>query len=418
MDRIHASTLSCGMPLVIEPIDGVGSVAISWMLPAGSARDDATRQGASAMWSELLFRGAGNLDSRAQADTLDGLGMNRSASVGTLYLPLSAVMLGSTLDDGLARLVDMVRAPMFDADAIEPARDLSLQSIESLADDPQQRAFLSARERYFPDPINRSGLGTTDGLTALTRDELVDGWAARARPGGAILSIAGDVDPARVTDRLESLLDGWSGDAPEVHPGEAPHRGTYHHIDDSSEQVQIVALHEAPPEPDENSLYERVVHAVLSGGMAARLFTEVREKRGLCYAVSASYVADRTHGRSQAYVGTTPERAQESLDVLASELHRINGDTGSGGGIEQAELDRALVGMKSGLIFSGESTGARAGALGLDQHRIGRPRPLDELLNAIDQITLDDVNGYLARRSIGSLTIVTLGSRALTPPQV
>lgn len=416
MSDIRVLTLDCGLPLVVERIPGVRSAGVSLFVPAGSAADPADRQGLCAMVSELVFRGAGDLDSRAQADALDRVGANRGCSVGTFYLKLSVSTLGARLGEALPLLADIVRRPRFDEGSIEPVRDLSLQAIDSLADDPHERASLTARERFYPDPINRSGLGTVDGLNAATRDDLLGAWANRVRPRGSIMAMAGDVDADSAARQLNRLLAGWEGEASQVRWGDPSTRGTYLHVDDKSAQVQIIVMHEAPPEPHADSVLERIVTTALSGGMSARLFTEVREKRGLCYSVHAGYATDRLFGRCMAYVGTTPERAQESLDVLVSELRRINGSAAKGGGIDASELERAKIGLKSSLIFSGESTGARAAALASDMHRLGRPRSLDEMNAAIERVTLDDVNAYLARRQITGLTVVTLGPKALNPP--
>lgn len=416
MSDIRVLTLDCGLPLVVERIPAVKSAGVSIFLPAGSATDPDDRQGLSAMFSELVFRGAGDLDSRAQADAFDRAGANRGCSVGTFYLKLSLSTLGARLADALPLLADIIRRPRFEQASIDPVRDLSLQAIESLADDPHERASLTARERFFPSPINRSGLGTVEGLTNATRDDLLHAWAQRIRPRNSIMAIAGDVDADAIATQLNRLLTGWEGQAEDVTWGSPTTRGTYHHVDDKSAQVQIIALHEAPPEPHPDSVLERIVTTILSGGMSARLFTEVREKRGLCYSVHAGYATDRLFGRCMAYVGTTPERAQESLDVLVSELRRINGTIETGGGVDQSELERARIGLKSSLIFSGESTGARAAALASDMHRLGRPRSLDEINAAIERVTLDDVNAYLARRRIEGLTIVTLGPKSLKAP--
>ncbi len=219
---------------------------------------------------------------------------------------------------------------------------------------------------------------------------------------------------------LEALLEGWTGRAVEPATAGSPVRG-YAHETDQSNQVQIIVMHDAPvdgPERDgvesRDALLERVVTAVLSGGMSGRLFTEVREKRGLCYAVQAGYRGDRTYGTVSAYVGTTPERAQESLDVLLAELDRINTPAGR---VTPEEFQRALVGFKSGLVFSGESTSARASALAGDTRRLGRARSLGEIADRLDSITLDEVNAYLARRTLGTLTIQTLGPAALRAPK-
>lgn len=423
MSRISVRTLDCGMPLIVEHMPGVRSVGLTWLLPAGSATDPADRLGLCTMWSDLLFRGAGELDSRGQADAMDRLGLSRSCDPSTLHLRLGFSALGERLVEALPVIVDLVRRPRMEEEAIGPTRDLAIQAIESLADDPQERAMLALKERHAPPPLNRSGMGTIDSLTIISRTDLVEGWARQARPGsagqpgGAILAIAGDIEaaggPATLADRLNRLLDGWSGAAPEIRVGVSATRGTLHHIPDKSAQVQVVLMHDAPAEPDPDSRLERIVASVLSGGMAARLFTEVREKRGLCYSVNASYAAERDYGRCAAYVGTTPERAQESLNVLLAELHRINSPEGR---ITQAEFDRAMIGIRAGLIFSGESTGARSAGLAGDQHRLGRPRSLDEIAQRYASVTLDEVHAYLARRRLGDTTIVTLGQAELKRP--
>jgi predicted Zn-dependent peptidase len=414
---IRACTLSSGMPVVLESMSGVRSVGLNWFVPAGSATDPEHQQGLGAMWSELLYRGAGNLDSRQQADEMDRLGIGRSADVATQHLRLGATLLGEKLPAALPLLVEMIRDPRMDEASIEPVRDLALQAIDALKDDPQERAILAVRERHNPPPLNRSGMGLPDHLEAMTRDDLLRAWHHQVRPVGSILAIAGDLDsaggPDAIIEQLEELLQGWTGAASRPKPGLAPARGSMLHIPDPSNQVQIVLMHDAPAEPSSDNPLERIVTSVLSGGMGSRLFTEVREKRGLCYSVSSSYSTDRDYGRCFAYVGTTPERAQQSLDVLLSELRRVSTP---GGAITPEEFQRAKIGQRASLIFSGESTGARAGALASDQYRLGAPRSLDQLIEQLDLVTLEQVNAYAARRVIDPVTIVALGPVEITRP--
>lgn len=226
--------------------------------------------------------------------------------------------------------------------------------------------------------------------------------------------MAGALDADEIESTLNRLLAGWSGSTTLPPKGPMPPRG-YEHEEDDTNQVQIIVCHDAPTELAEDSMLEKVVVSVLSGGMSGRLFSEVREKRGLCYSVSAGYRGDRDYGSVTAYVGTTPERAQESLQVLLGELNRIN-SPGAADRVTDAEFQRAVAGMKSRLVFSGESTAARASALAADMHVYGRPRSLAEIAQKIDAVTLDQVNAYLARRKLGVLTIQTLGPRALTVP--
>ena len=140
MSTIRTFSLPCGMPLLVEPSNAVRSAALTWLIPVGSAHDAPDRQGLATMLAELIFRGAGDRDSRAQADALDRLGLSRGAEVGGVYLRLSATMLGDRLLDSLPLIVDIVRRPRFEAESIEPTRALSLQALAGLADIATRRA--------------------------------------------------------------------------------------------------------------------------------------------------------------------------------------------------------------------------------------------------------------------------------------
>lgn len=412
MPTITTTRLSNALTVAIEPMSGVRSAAVTWILTTGAARDPLEKQGIAAMWEELLSRGTTTLSSRDQADAFDRLGAARSVDAAILTMRLSLTAMGSRLLDVLPLFTDMVTRPAFAQDAIEPARELALQDLASLNDDPQARVGILAKARHHPQPLDRSGMGTEDGLAAITRDDLTSLWNQHARPASSILGIAGDVDPAAVIARLEQLLAGWTGESPEPALGAPNIRGYQHHTEETN-QVHIVLMHDAPPEPHQDSMLERLAVHVLSGGMSGRLFTEVREKRGLCYAVHADYAPDRAHGTVSAYVGTTPERAQQSIDVLAEQLHLINQPAGK---VTKDEFDKARIGLKSGLVFAGESTGARAASIAADIRKIGRPRSLEELAQRIDAITLDELNAYLATRSLGSVTVQTLGPTPLKCP--
>ena len=399
--------LACGMPVAFERVEGARSVSVSWMLPAGAAHDPDELCGISSVSSELLLRGAGSMDSRAMADAFDRAGAMRSAEPTIRRMGVSGTTTGDRLDDMLGLLVEMVRRPRFDPASVEPAKALALQSLASLKDDPQERAVLAARLRHLPEPYNRSTYGDEPGIRAITRDAAKAWWDAHAVPGGSVLAIAGDVDPDGAAARLDGLLGDWSGVVPDPAPRGAPARG-YAHEQDASNQVQIVVVHDGPAADHADADMERLVVSVLSGGMSGRLFTKVREERGLCYAVHASYRADKDRGVVSGYVGTTPERARESLEVLMAELDRINT-----GDVTEDEFRRAQIGIRSRLVFSGESTGARASSLAGDLASIGRIRTLDERLAAFEAITLDALNAYLRRRDPGTPTIQTLGPAPL-----
>lgn len=402
-------TLRCGTPLIVEVMPAVRSAAITFLVPAGIATEPEDLSGLANVWAELLMRGSEELTSRQQADAFDRLGVQRDTGAGAYHVRVSATMLGERLIEALPLLVDMIRRPRMDGEGLEAARALALQSLASLRDDPQERAAIAAAMRHFPPPLNRHPRGTEAGLKAITRPRAVAEWQARARPLGTIIAVAGAFDPDAVERRLNDLLADWSGTGPDPRPVGQPPR-THAHETDQTSQVQIVALFDAPPERDPDRVLVRLAVAVLSG-MSGRLFVELRERRGLCYAVSAAYAGGRDVGSVQAYVGTTPPRAQESLNLLLEVLAHLGTPAGA---VSDDEFHRARIGLKSRLVFAGESTAARAAALAGDFHRLGRARALADLVAEVEQATLDRLNHYLRHRwGRGDPTVQTLGPAPL-----
>jgi predicted Zn-dependent peptidase len=402
--------LACGMPLIAERMPGLQSAALAWSCPAGSATEPDALDGRSAILEEILLRGAGLRTSREAADAFDRLGATREVGATALNMRIGSTLIATAMSSVLPMLTDMVREPRIDQESVDVCRDLALQAIDSLKDDPQERASMLLRERHLPMPIGRSGMGTPAGLAACTRDVLRRDWLDRARPVGSVIGVAGNVDPQAIAKQLDSLLAGWHGAAAPIEQGTTAPRGYAHETDLTGSQVQILVACDAPPEGHPDSAKEKLALSVLSGGMSGRLFTEVREKRGLCYSVSASYRGEREYGSVQAYVGTTPQRAQEALDVLIAELQRINTPAGT---VTEEEFARARIGVKSSLVFAGESAGARAGSLVSDWHRLRRPRTLAEIGEEIERVSLAELREYLLRRSLGRMTVQTLGPAAL-----
>jgi predicted Zn-dependent peptidase len=233
----------------------------------------------------------------------------------------------------------------------------------------------------------------------------------RCVAGGSIFCAAGAVDADELARVLEPLVRDWSGARPvETEPG-PPERGAEHLRQDTA-QMHIGVAYDAPPEPDDDAILERLAVQVMGGSTSGRLFTEVRQKRSLCYSVGASYRAGRDTGVVAIYAGTTPERAQETLDVSIAEVERMRE------GISPDEFRRATMGLKSRLVMQGESTAARAGAVGNDFFRLGRARTLDEIAAAIDAVSIDRLNRYLADRRLGELSVVSLGPTELALPTV
>ena len=406
MGQIHRHDLDNGLVLVAEAVPGAQSLAMSLMTPAGVAAEPADRLGVAALLAEMLCRGAGELDAKAHSDALDQLGVQRGTSVETTHLRLGATMIGSKLAEALPLLTDMIRRPVLGADTLEPSRDLALQALDALEDEPQQKVFMELRQRHFPAPFGRSPLGCRAHLEQITLDQVSHYWRSALTPGGSILGFAGCFDWAQLKDQIGQLLGDWHGRSSDPTPREPAARSYKHHEADTV-QVHIGLAYDAVPEPDDRSMLQRAAAAVLSGGMSGRLFTQVRERHGLCYAIHAIYGSNKHLGAMLSYAGTTAPRAQQTLDILIAELRRLSQ------GVDADEFQRALVGMKSALVMQGESTSARAGAISVDQYIYGRPRSLDERIDQVNAVTLAQLNAFVRDHPPGEMTVVTIGPEPL-----
>ena len=148
----------------------------------------------------------------------------------------------------------------------------------------------------------------------------------------------------------------------------------------------------------------KVLNELLSGGMFGRLFIEIRENRGLVYSAYSRHIGNSELGVFQCYAGTTPENAQETIDVLSTELQRLRGS------VQHDELKRAKVNLKAALVIGEESSSARACSNASDWMLCGAVRPIPTILAALDRVEARDIDRYLERFPFDQQTVLTLGS--------
>lgn len=408
-ETIFSHTFPNGLVLVGERMGGLESAAFTFAVPTGCVDDPPDRGGLSSFSCEMALRGAGSRDSRQFIQDLDNLGVERSESVTGAHTKFSGATVAANLPAALAIYADVLRRPHLPADQLESGRQAMLQELRAVEDEPAQKVMIELRRRYYPAPWGQPSQGDLPSIAKTTLGDIQTHFANYYRPNGTILGVAGRFEWESLIDTVGQLLGDWP---PRPRPAivEQPATNKYVHIPYESSQTQIGIAYTSVPyrHPDYYQAWAGV--GVLSGGMSARLFTEVRERRGLCYSVYAAYHTLRELAGVFCYAGTSAERSQETLDVMVGELVRL------GKGIELHELMRLKARIKSALIMQQESSSARSAAVTRDWYHLGRVQTLQEISRRIETLTCDNINAYLAEHPPANFTFVTLGPRKLEVP--
>ena len=408
-EAILSHTFPNGLVLVAEPMTWLQSAAFTFVVPAGCVFDPPERCGLGTFTCEMALRGSGPRDSRQFTLELDNLGVERSEAVSNAHTSFGGATISENLPAALAIYADLLRRPHLPAEQLEACRLVVLQELRAVEDEPAQKVMIELRRHHYPEPWGRPPQGEQQALEAIALADIRPFFRQRYVANGTILGVAGRFDWQRLKDLVGELLGDWApGGAAEV--AEQPAGAKYAHLPYDANQTQIGVAWESVPyrHPDYFQAWGAV--SVLSGGMSARLFTEVRERRGLCYSVYATYHTLLDRGAVFCYAGTSADRAQETLAVMHRELLRLSE------GIEEHELGRVKARVKSALIMQQESSAARSSALARDWYHLGRARTLDEVNELVEALSCGSINAYLAGHAPGDFTVVTLGPHELEVP--
>ncbi len=401
-EKLDKHILKNGMVLLGERMEAVESVSFDFMLPAGAAFLPEGICGAANVIADWIFRGASDKDNRQLGDALDGLGLHRSVAVGSSHLVIGASLEAGNLSEALNLYADIILRSGLEDEQFEPARQLAIDGVLSLDDNPRQKVMLKLREQFYPKPFGRSTAGSIEELKNLTAEKTRQITKDNFNLSQTIFSVAGKYDFENIVKQMEKLFETDSKQAIEtIKP--KPKAAEYTHIHHDGAQVHIGLMTGTVKVDDENYYNARIAISVLSGGMSARLFTEVREKRGLCYAVGARYHSLKEAAGVICYAGTTPQKAQQTLEVIIAEFNRLKE------GISEEEIKQAKAGLKSALILQSESSSSRAGSIGGDYYMLGRVRSLDEIKSKIEETTVESVLKFLWSNPFEDFTVVTIG---------
>jgi predicted Zn-dependent peptidase len=354
----------------------------------------------------MVQRGAGPYSSRDVVNRSDNLGLERNASVSSAHTVLSGSLPAESLEGALELYAEIVRRPHLPANQLEDARLVALQELRAIEDDPVQRVMTRLRERHYGSVLGHSAQGSRKGVEATTAEDVRAFFQTRYRPVGAMLAVAGQFDWPRLCDHVARLYEDWPAGG-ETGEAEANGEAGYEHIEHASAQTHIGFSFPALPYDDPEYFTLRAAVGVLSDGMSSRLFDRVREQRGLCYAITAGTHSLRQVGGVFGYAGTTPERAQETLDVTLREIAEL------GSTVQADELERFKVRIQSSLVMQQESSASRAGALATDWYYLGRVLQPSEIEARVDAVTPERIAEVWSRLDLDARRVITLGPEPL-----
>lgn len=406
---IETRTLPNGLTVIVQPMPWLRTAAFTLSLRAGVQAESEDRGGLASLVCEMVQRGAGNYSSRDLVAVQDNLGMERNSGVSTGTVSFGAAMPAESLAEAIELYGEIVRRPHLPADQLDDARLMAIHELRAIEDEPPQRVIRRLREVHYGARLGRSAHGTMESLQQIDETAIRDFFTNHYHAGGAILAVAGRVDSEQVFELAERVFGDWrSGTAlPLAEPTGKP---IVEHIDAASSQTHIGFSFDSIPFGHEDYFKMRAGIGILSDGMSSRLFDRVREQRGLCYTVGASCHSLPGVGGVFGYAGTTPQRAQETLDVTVGEIRHLADD------LEAGELERWKVRIESSLIMEQESSASRAASLASDYHQLGRVVPTEELERIIQSLSLDEVREYWATHPPSGLRVVTLGTQPLRAP--
>jgi predicted Zn-dependent peptidase len=379
--------LDSGIRVVTESVPSVRSIALGFWIRVGSRDEDDTQAGISHFLEHLLFKGTERRTAEQIAQIFDGFGADVNAATSKENTILYAHFLDEHLDEAFDVMADMLLRSTY-AD-IDSEREVVLEEIAMYEDEPQDKVHDVLSHAIFGEhPLGRPVIGRGDVISSLTTPDVATYHDTRYVPPQIVVAAAGNLEHDTILRQAEAKLarDG-AGSPPSPGSGPppaSPARAAFHSKE--TEQYHICLGGLGIKRDDERRFTLSVLDAVLGGSSSSRLFQEVREKRGLAYAVYSWASQYQDTGQVGIYVGTRQDNVDEAMTVIGTELQRLQDDP-----ISEEELQRAREHVKGRIALSMESTASRMQRLGRSV-LMGVPLlSLDEVIEAIDAVDRDQL---------------------------
>ena len=406
---VDVTRLANGVTVVTHRMPQLESVALGVWIGAGARSETTAEHGISHLLEHMAFKGTARRTARELAEVIEAVGgdMNAETSVDhtTYYLRL----LKDDLALGLDVLGDIVTRPLLDAAELEREQHVIQQEIGAAQDTPDDWVLEMFQESAFPDQaIGRSILGTPQSIAAHTPDDLRRFLGTHYAGPRAVLSAAGNLDHGEVVRLAETHL----ADLPR-HAPPAPDPGAY--VGGGSretrplQEAQILVGFPGPSYADPDFHAAHVFSAILGGGMASRLFQEIRESRGLCYSIYSFFWPFADTGLFGIHAATSEEDIAELMPLVVDEMRRMTD------AIPDSELQRAKAQLRAGLLMALESPISRAGQMARHILIHGRPLEMREMVASVEAVTAADLQALADKMLRSAPTLSGIGPVATLP---
>ncbi len=403
---ITKEVLDNGLTLVTEAMPALRSVAIGVWVKRGSRHERPERGGISHFIEHMVFKGTKTRSAERIAAEVDSIGGYMDAFTAKEYASFHLKVLDEHLPLAVEILGDVVLNPLFDPEEMAKEKKVIFEEINMVEDTPDDLVMELLCAAVWPDhPLGRPILGTKHTVRGFGRADLAEHFARVYQPSNLVIAAAGQLEHGRTAELVRRHFSGLHR-RPLPANGRAPRpvTATVVRAKRELEQVHLCLGTRALPQAHPERYLSFVLNTVLGGSMSSRLFQNVREKRGLVYSISSGVTSYSDAGLLSVYAGTSLDSLPEVVRLTLDEMRRLCGER-----IPDEELRRAKDHIKGGLVLSLEGTGARMSHLARQEIYFGRQLPLDEVLEGIEQVSADEVQGLAVRLFRGRVSASVLG---------
>jgi len=385
----------------------VRSVSIGVWLTRGSRHETAEQGGIAHFVEHMLFKGTATRSAEDIAQAIDSIGGQLDAFTAKEYASYYIKVLDEHLPLALDILADIVRNPAFTADDVEREKKVVVEEIKMVEDTPDDLVHEIFTQGFWENhPLGRPILGTKETVESFTTERLRDYFANAYTARNLIVAAVGNLEHERVRELVDEKFGTLSAPG-QAMADEAPRVAPKILIRNKElEQSHLCMGVSSYPQNHDDRYSSYVLNTLLGGSMSSRLFQNVREKRGLAYAVFSGLSAYRDAGTFTVYAGCANEAVGEVLDLIVEELRGVKA-----GPVPEAELQRSKDHLKGSLMLSLENTASRMSHLARQEIYFDRQFGLDETLRGIERVSAADVQRVAADLfRNGSVSATVLGN--------